>query len=475
MFKPIAIDNLHQIENNNKKQHMKRLLPLLLGVIQIGFSQNRLNFKSLRYDEKYGKIENDTNSTFLDKIKYIPVTKEESLNLSLGGELRSQYQFFNNENWGDIPNDTDGFLLNRVLFHIDTKFKKSIRLFTQIQSSTAISRVDASPVDKNELEIHQLFMDFNFQLSSNDITLRIGRQEFLYGSQRIVAVREGPNNRQSFDAIKLIWEHKNLKSDVFYSQFVRNNFGNFNDKLNPNTKLYGVYNVLNKVPFLQNIDFYYLGLHKESASYNSISGEEKRHSIGTRIWSKNKNWNYDFETVYQFGSVKNQSIQAWTISLNTYYQFNVLKFKPKFGLKTEIISGDKTFDDNQLQTFNPLFPRGAYFGLAAILGPSNLYDIHPSIEFELTDKIVFGTDYDFFWRFSKNDGIYQPNTAILYPSGSSVKSYIGSQLGASIDYDIEKWFSIKLEATWFKSGSYLNDVTAGKDILFTATTLCYRF
>lgn len=454
---------------------MKKLILLFLITIQFGLAQNRLDFKSLRYDEDYSKIENDSDSTFLDRIKYIPLTKDENLKLSLGGELRSQYQYFNNENWGDVPNDSDGFLLNRALFHLDTKYKKSFRLFAQIQSSTAISRIDPSPVDKNELDIHQLFMDFNFQLNENDFTFRVGRQEFMYGSQRLVAVREGPNSRQAFDAVKMIWKHKNLKSDVFYSQFVKNTFGNFNDRLNPNTIFYGVYNVINKIPLIQNIDLYYLGLDKKTASFNSISGEEKRHSIGTRIWSKNKNWNYDFETVYQFGSIENQSIQAWTASLYTNYQFNQLKFKPKLGLKTELISGDKSTDDNKLQTFNPLFPRGTYFGLAAILGPSNLYDIHPSIELAINDRMSFAADYDFFWRFSKSDGIYQPNSALIYSSANSTQRYIGSQLGASIDYDIQKWFSLKIEATWFKAGSYLKEVSTGKDIFFTAATLAYYF
>ncbi|GGA69174.1 alginate export family protein [Flavobacterium palustre] len=454
---------------------MKKLILLFLITIQFGLAQNRLDFKSLRYDEDYSKIENDSDSTFLDRIKYIPLTKDENLKLSLGGELRSQYQYFNNENWGDVPNDSDGFLLNRALFHLDTKYKKSFRLFAQIQSSTAISRIDPSPVDKNELDIHQLFMDFNFQLNENDFTFRVGRQEFMYGSQRLVAVREGPNSRQAFDAVKMIWKHKNLKSDVFYSQFVKNTFGNFNDRLNPNTIFYGVNNVINKIPLIQNIDLYYLGLDKKTASFNSISGEEKRHSIGTRIWSKNKNWNYDFETVYQFGSIENQSIQAWTASLYTNYQFNQLKFKPKLGLKTELISGDKSTDDNKLQTFNPLFPRGAYFGLAAILGPSNLYDIHPSIELAINDRMSFAADYDFFWRFSKSDGIYQPNTTLIYSSANSTQRYIGSQLGASIDYDIQKWFSLKIEATWFKAGSYLKEVSTGKDIFFTAATLAYYF
>lgn len=454
---------------------MKKLHIVLLISVQLGFAQNRLDFKPLRYDEEYSKTTNDSNSSLLDKMKLLSLTKNNNITLSLGGELRSQYQYFNNENWGDIPNDSDGFLLNRVLFHLDAKYKKHFRLFAQMQSSTAISRLDPSPVDKNELDIHQLFMNFKFQFDANNITFRIGRQEFLYGSQRLISVREGPNSRQAFDAVKVIWKYKNLKSDVFYSQFVRNTSGNFNDRPNPNTKLYGVYNVINEIPLVQNMDLYYLGFYKKTATFNSNAGEEKRHSIGLRLWSKNKNWNYDFETLYQFGTLEKQSIEAYTVSFYTNYQFNSLKFKPKIGLKTEVISGDKSIEDNRLQTFNPLFPRGAYFGLAAILGPYNLYDIHPSLELELNDKMTFAVDYDFFWRFSKQDGIYQPNSALLYTASNSNQSYIGSQLGVSLDFDVKKYFLVTLEATWFNSGSYLNNVSAGKDIFFTVTTVCYRF
>lgn len=453
---------------------MKRLVLLLIcGMVQCGYSQKRLNFKSLRYDEQYGKMANDTNETFLDRIKFIAL--DASVNMSLGGELRSQYQYFKNENWGDIEDDTDGFLLNRVLFHVDTKYKKSVRFFAQLQSSTTISRIDPSPIEKNELDFHQLFMDLNFKLSANDLTFRIGRQEFLYGSQRLVAVREGPNSRQSFDAIKLIWKYKTIYTDVFYSQYVRNKFGIFNDFPDSDTKFYGLYSVIKKIPVLENIDLYYLGLNRKDASFNNISGNENRHSVGTRVWSTNKIWNYDFEAVYQFGTMEDESIEAWTVSLYTNYQFHTLKFKPRLGFKTELISGDKSNSDKKLQTFNPLFPKGAYFGLAALLGPSNLYDIHPSIELELNDKLSFSIDYDVFWRFSKNDGIYQPSTTLLYPSADSPHRFIGSQLGVALDYDIKKWISLKLESTWFDTGSYLKDVSTGKDIFFIAATLCLRF
>ncbi|MGS2739450.1 alginate export family protein [Sinomicrobium sp. M5D2P17] len=457
---------------------MNRLFLFLIsaiGVLEIGYTQHRLDFKPLRYEEVYGKVAIDSNMTFMDRIKYIPLLKNDRLTLSLGGELRSQYQFFKNELWGDIPDDTDGFVFNRGLLHLETKYKERLRLFAQLQSGTAISRIDLSPIDQNELELHQLFVDYTFHLRSSEITLRIGRQEMLYGSQRLISVREGPNNRQSFDAIKVALKAKDFKTEIFYSQFVRSYFGSFNDRMNPDTKLFGSYNIINNLPVINNIALYYFGLHKRSASFNIISGEERRHSIGTRIWDNTNDWNYDFEAVWQFGKIADQSIAAWTVSINTNYRFPSLKLQPKIGLKTEIISGDKSPKDGRLQTFNPLFPRGAYFGLGAFLGPANLFDVHPYAELEVTDKVSLGLDYDFFWRLRTTDGIYMPNASLLYPSSDSPHSYIGSQLGAFLACDLIRSLSLEVEATFFDAGYFLEDVSAGRDIFFTATTLTYRF
>lgn len=67
------------------------------------------------------------------------------------------------------------------------------------------------------------------------------------------------------------------------------------------------------------------------------------------------------------------------------YKFSKTKLKPEIGLKTELIRGDREYDDNKPETFNPLFPRGGYFGLAALIGPVNLIDIHPSLSFGFSD------------------------------------------------------------------------------------------
>jgi len=52
------------------------------------------------------------------------------------------------------------------------------------------------PTDRDDLDLHQAFADLRVPFSGSDeLTLRAGRQEMAYGSQRLISVRESPNNR----------------------------------------------------------------------------------------------------------------------------------------------------------------------------------------------------------------------------------------------------------------------------------------
>ncbi len=165
------------------------------------------------------------------------------------------------------------------------------------------------------------------------LTLRAGRQELLYGSQRLIAVRDGPNNRQSFDAVKLIYGGGGFKADVFYSHYVRSRQQIFDDGFNKNTKLWGIYTTINRIPVLQQVDLYYLGLWKRSAAFDDGTGRELRHSTGARVWGTKNNIRYDMEGLWQFGKFADKNIRAWTLSVNAGYKFNQTKLKPEVGIK----------------------------------------------------------------------------------------------------------------------------------------------
>ena len=440
------------------------------------FSQDIPAFKPLRYDEDYSTFKNDSSDNWYRPMKFSTLSKDKSTYISFGGEARFQYFYAHNEGWGDAPKDQDGYVLTRFLVHADLHAGKTFRTFIQLQSSLAGSRIDPSPVDENPLDLHQGFVDISpVNHAKSQLIFRIGRQELLYGSQRIVSVREGPNNRQSFDAARLIFLTRNYRIDGFYSHHVAAKNGIFDDGFNRNTKLWGAYIVKNKILFIENIDIYYLGLMKKEAVFNDGTGKEVRHSFGSRVWGNKKNWHYDIEGLYQFGKFADKNISAWTASIHASYIFNEVALKPELGLKTEIISGDRKVGDNKLQTFNPLFPRGAYFGLAALIGPANLVDVHPSVTLNLSSKVSLDIDYDIFRRHSTGDGIYAVNMSLIYPDGDSDDKKIGNQLAANLAYQPNNFLYLGAEFTWFDAGPYLKSVGAGKDILFTAVTAQLKF
>ena len=456
-----------------KPNSLHNLLLLMAGLnFSLAFSQQQAGFKPLRYEDDFSYLRNDTAKTAYEKLKFLQVGNEARTYVSLGGELRYQYFNIKNEDWGDAPLDRDGYTLSRHLFHADFHSGSNFRLFLQLQGSSANGRVNPNPIENNPLDLHQAFVDFKFIPGLN---FRAGRQELSYGSQRLIAVRELPNSRSAFDGLKLMWNAGEMKSDVFYSHPVMNRKGNFDDHFNQDSKFWGSYTVMSNIPLVKNIDLYYLGLWKRNAVFDDGSGEEIRHSAGIRIWKNKGSLRYDFEGIYQFGKLEKQDISAWTVSSNTSYRLYTLKYRPTFGLKTEIISGNKTYDDGKIETFNALFPRGAYFGLAALIGPSNLMDIHPYVNFEISKKLNLSFDYDAFWRFSKNDGLYAANTQLIYSGSNRPERYIGSQLGMELAYQYSDMLFFKIEGTWFQSGKFINESGSGKDIAMGGITTQFKF
>jgi hypothetical protein len=263
--------------------------------------------------------------------------------------------------------------------------------------------------------------------------------------------------------------------DLFFTHSVAARKGLLNDGWNHTTKFWGAYVVKSKLPVLKNIDVYYLGLWKRASKFDDGMGKELRHSLGTRLWNTQGNWQYDFEALYQFGKFAGKDIAAWTASVSTSYRFNRVKLQPEVGLKTELISGDTHYEDTRLQTFNPLFPRGAYFGLAALIGPANLIDAHPSLSLNFSSKLNLNLDYDVFRRYNRNDGLYATNMSLIYSGKKTTEKDIGKQLAGSLVYTPNNFIYFRTEFTWFDAGKFLKEAGSGKDILFAGITTQLKF
>ena len=429
-----------------------------------------------RADEDYRSLRDQgARSDFWDPLKYLPLS--ESAYLSLGGEARLRYEYFNNFNWGAGPPNGGGYFLQRYFLHGDLHLGDNVRVFGQLQSSLENGRRGGPrPTDEDQLDLHQAFLDLKLGLGEGSITLRSGCQELAYGTQRLVSVREGPNVRQSFDGFRALYRSDEVKVDAFATRPARTRRYLFDDEPDYGQALWGAYAVLPLPPLAHGyLDLYYLGLIRNQIRFDQGSARETRHSVGTRLWREKGVLDYNFELVYQWGRFGTGEIRAWTAASDTGYSCAALPFHPRFGLRADLASGDRDPNRPELQTFDPLFPKGAYFSEDGLIGPANFINLNPSLELHVTDNLTLSANWDFFWRESTHDGIYN-NAVLLVRSGrNSNARYVGSQPQAVMEWNPGHHLSMVAIYAHFLAGEFLRESGPGHDVDYLTTWLTYKF
>src|SRR5215471_1601443 len=115
-----------------------------------------------RYEEDWSALRDPSkHNDFLDTIKFIPLSDDGTVFLSLGGDIRETYERFHNTNFGLSPEDSDGYLLQRYLFHADIHAGQRFRFFAELSSSLEDGRTGGPRpvIDENKLDMHQGFFD----------------------------------------------------------------------------------------------------------------------------------------------------------------------------------------------------------------------------------------------------------------------------------------------------------------------------
>jgi Alginate export len=456
----------------------KRILSFLglCLIVHTGFSQvSSINI--LRYNDNFTAVKNDTAKKGFNTLKYIPLGKKSYV--SFGGELREQYQYFDNLNFGDVPPTTKeistGQLWHRVMLHSNVEIGTKVRIFVQLNSTFRFfnSNPVTPEIDENQLSLHQAFIDYKF---GKHFLLRAGRQEMGYGNNRILTFREGPNTRLAFDAVVLKYTNQKRKIDllaitpVVSKQFV------FDDQSFKETVI-GIYGTEYFVPKKLLVDYYVLNFKSDTRRYNFVTGKENRQSFGLRFFSQNPVFNYELESTYQTGKFNNANIRAYAFSADVNYVVNK-KLHFIIGLGGNYISGDKDKNDNKLNTYNLIFSKPSY-GLAAPIGSSNIENINPYIKINPLNNLSLYAGVYFMKRQNNQDGTYSPGMAQVRPNSAnlfvSTKHQIGTQYAIETSYNVNQHISFAIDAAFFKAGEYVKETGKGLDISYLSFKGAFKF
>lgn len=452
---------------------LKVVFILLLCCCQFKLSAQAIRL--MRYDEDYSVLK-DSSRTFYNRIKFIPVSSDQKAYLTLGGEIRYEYGGKINEDWIKDQGFNSSFL-QRYSAYADLHTGKYLRLFAQVNSALEDgSKYGASPVDEDQLAVQNLFVEAALvKTETKSLGLRVGRQEINYGSGRLISVREGTTVRQYFTGAKLMYAIPRFSVDAFVMQADDVRPGVFDNKPSHQANLWGAYSNLN-IEKGGNFDFYYLGIRRDGAEFEEGQEKEVRHTVATRYWKSGGGFIYNLEAAYQFGKFGQGNISAWTAAIDIGYTFERVKFKPSLNLRNDYISGDQKAGDGKLQTFNPLYPKGGYFGFNPLIGPSNLIDLHPYLTLSITDKLSMQADVVLNWRYSKGDGIYRPSGNFNTAGSSSAHSFIGTTYLLSADYKFSPFLAMSFGGQYFKTGSFIEDIIPlNADSRFFNAQVSYKF
>lgn len=428
-------------------------------------------FRLTRFDEDYSYLSAAGPSIdFEDRLKYIRLG--DTAYVSLGGEVRERFDRLDAAKFG-IGASADRYDLQRLLLSADAHLNDRTRVFVQLEQANAYGKASPlAPSDVDHLDVSNVFIDFKPDPDKR-LTLRLGRQEILLDpAQRFVSVREGPNVRQSFDGLRMSWNAHRLRVDAFLTRPVLYKPRTFDDSSDRSQTFSGLY-VTYAPDAKQSLDAYLLILDRQNVAFGGVKGDERRQSIGARWARVHGPFDHDVEAVYQRGTFAGSDIRAWALGLIGGYTLHE-EWAPRLGLEFDAGSGDRHPGDGRLETFNPLFPKGAYFNESALTSWTNLLLLRASLGIQPTSSTTLVASVFERWRQTGADAVYvQPSTPIAATLGNRQRRVgTGYQLDAS--WRVNRYFALTAEVVHQNAGPAIREA-GGHGVNFAMGIAQFRF
>lgn len=379
--------------------------------------------------------------------------------LSFGGHARSMFESYRNRDFGFAPIHEDAWVHHRVQVFGAWQRGDDFKLLAELTwGEMQGMRNELAPPDEDQLDLLQLYVQTRLEIGTDSsLVLRVGRQVLYYGSGRLLAHREGANQRLVHDALRLSWRRQDWNVDAIIASPVRIGPDEFDNASRfHQTLLWGLY--ATAPSFLgegHGVDLYYLGLRRDSSPMDP-GQQEIRHTLGTRLFGKEGPWSYNHELILQTGDVADRDILAGAVSLGAGYTWKKKLLEPMFGLRGDLISGGQ--GGGRINTFDPLFQANNYFNEGGFVSPSNLYNLNPRLSLQLGRTVSLDLGVNFLWRFDTGDAVYVPPFNAVAGAAPNGERYLGTAYNAALAWDPHPSFDLSIGFTHHEAGPSLTSV-----------------
>jgi len=426
-------------------------------------------------------VDLDTTDDFWDRLKFIPLTSDQNVWLTIGGQARERGEYFRQYLFGNSePKQSDGYLLSRYRLSADLHLTRYFRMFAEGRSAFALDRDLAggrttSYVD--EVDLMNGFADVMIPLGQQaSVTLRGGRQELIFGSQRLVGPGDFTQVPRAFEGGAAIGQIAGWTITPFWAQPVVVDKYRFNQSTS-DQELFGVFGTGPLHVVAVNLDLYWLDANNKTATFNGTVGREHRHTLGGRVWGKIGATGLDFEVegAAQFGTVGRGDVATSMFTTVLGYTLPVPRLSPRVYLEFDYASGDDRPGGN-VGTFNPLYPNGhSYLGYIDYIGRQNLISPNAGVSVSPIRDLTLSLQQYFFWRASDHDAIYNKSGGVLRPATGTTARYVGAETDVLATYNLTHHIQGYAGYSHFSTGEFIEKTGKDKDSDFYYLAIQYTF
>ena len=393
--------------------------------------------------------------------------------LTIGAQYRFRFESRDTQRY-ERGND-DAYGLNRVLIDVGVKPKPWLDFHFQGQDARAPGKKNATPIFRDPFDVRQAWVQFG---DSEDgwVRLRAGRQELLYGAQRLVGPLDWLNTARQFDAVKVNIGRKGLNLDLFAASVVVVDDRAFNKSRDGNN-LHGAYARLDRLVSKGSLDVYTFWKTTPRVVGERGAGDADLYTTGFRF-TRPLAGRFDVETemARQYGSFGADDIEAWGGYWILGYSPPGMSWSPRFSVEYQYGSGDDDPADGKRGTFDQLFPTGhLYQGTADQIGWRNVQNVRAGVTFKPLAKTSITFDYFSFWLAARRDNLYAVNGAVSVraPEGGAQSKHIGEEVDAILTWKPAAHATVGAGVGYFFTGNFLTETTPGRRHVFTYLFLNY--
>jgi hypothetical protein len=349
-------------------------------------------------------------------------------------------------------------------------------------STGPVARKSQGP-EQDSIDLHQAYLTLGNH-KEFPLSLKIGRQELIYGEERLIGAFGWNNIGRVFDAAKMRWQNEWFGADFFVSRVVIPVDDQFN-VANDYDWFSGFYATSTKVP-KHTLDFYFLS---RNASAQAATAEPSPqapqpsardiYTLGVRLKSlpgQLGNWDYTLDAIGQFGNFADTRAgapagrldhTAYAFVAQGGYTFKEAWATPRLGLEYSHGSGDSDPTDGDHGTFENLFPTNhKFYGYMDFFSLQNLHNVRGIFQLKPHPRVSVALEGHLFWLADTSDNFY---TAAGTPRGGvgttpgngyginpGYGSYAGSEVDFIAGYALTRYAQVEAGYGHFFTGDYID-------------------